>query len=76
MFSETIAALRKYITGVGYDYNGATILTVCFTTNLKDLDKWLHISDNEILIDDAANNVLHSNSNIDCTLILIKHDSI
>jgi len=46
MFSETIAALRKYITGVGYDYNGATILTVCFTTNLKDLDKWLHISDN------------------------------
>ena len=33
---------------------------------------------NEILIDDAANNVLHSNSNIDCTLILIRHvyDSI
>lgn len=47
MFSETIDAIRKeYIAGVGYDYNGATILTVCFTTNLKDLDKWLHIADN------------------------------
>ena len=53
------AAIRKeHIAGVGYDYNGTTMLTVCFTTNLKDLDKWLHISDNEILIDDAANNVL------------------